>query len=151
MRTLLVELRPAALIDTKINDLIGHQINAFKARTRLTVKYEQLCVDDPPPEVKEVFYRITQEAFNNIAKHSDAAMVTVDLDCQSGKVSLMIQDDGIGFDLESAKLEGLGLNIMAERARNVNAQFSIKSQYQKGTYLQITWIATDKDKEEKND
>jgi two-component system nitrate/nitrite sensor histidine kinase NarX len=147
MRTLLVELRPAALIDTKINDLIRHQINAFKARTRLSVNYQHHCIDDPPPEVKEVFYRITQEAFNNIAKHADAAMVTVDLNCQSGAVSLIIQDDGIGVDLESAKTEGFGLNIMEERAKNINARFSIQSQYQKGTRLQINWEAQNNEEE----
>ena len=43
MRTLLVELRPAALVDTDLGDLIGHQVNAFIARTRIPVEYERNC------------------------------------------------------------------------------------------------------------
>ena len=58
---------------------------------------------------------------------------------QEDKTELVIQDDGIGFDLESAKAEGLGLGIMAERAHNVGAQFEIHSQIRGGTRLQITW------------
>lgn len=139
MRTLLVELRPAALVDTDLGDLIGHQVNAFIARTRIPVAFERNCAQNPPPEIKEMFYRVVQEAFNNIAKHADAGAVQVQLDSQAGKTELVIQDDGIGFDLESAKTEGLGLGIMAERARNVGAQLEIHSQIQSGTRLQITW------------
>ena len=139
MRTLLVELRPAALVDTDLGDLIGHQVNAFNARTRIPVDYERNCLQNPPPEIKEMFYRIVQEAFNNIAKHADATIVKVQLTAQAGKAELLIQDDGVGFDVDSANFDGLGLGIMAERARTVNAQLEIHSQIQVGTQLKITW------------
>ena len=138
MRTLLVELRPAALVDIDLGDLLGHQINAFMARTRLAVSFERHCAYNPPPEIKEAFYRITQEAFNNIAKHADAAAVTVQLDCQPAHVELSITDDGAGFD-PTASSEGLGLNIMAERARNAGAQLEIHSQPGQGTCLEMRW------------
>jgi len=147
MRTLLVELRPAALADTDLGDLIGHQVNAFSARTRLAVAYERDCAHNPPPEVKETFYRIAQEALNNIAKHADAAAVRVQLDCKAGAAELVIQDDGIGFDLESAT-EGLGLNIMQERARNLGAQFEVYSRIREGTRLRVSWQAPDKENED---
>ena len=117
MRTLLVELRPAALLDTDLGDLVRHQVNAFIARTRVTVAYECNCAHNPPPEVKEATYRILQEAFNNIAKHAEASRVSVRLDCLPGLVALAVEDDGIGFDPGDASLEGLGLGIMHERAR----------------------------------
>lgn len=140
MRTLLVELRPAALVDTDLGDLIGHQVNAFIARTRLTVTYERNCTHNPPPEIKEAFYRILQEAFNNIAKHAEATRVDVRLDCLPEKVALQVQDDGIGFDPREANLEGLGLGIMRERARSVGAQFEISSQvHGGGTQLWLIW------------
>jgi signal transduction histidine kinase len=150
MRTLLVELRPSALVDTDLGDLIGHQVNAFIARTRIQVVFDRNCVHNPPPEIKEMFYRITQEAFNNIAKHADASTVNIQLDCHPGAVKLIINDDGIGFDLESASTEGLGLGIMGERTRNVGAQLEINSQIGKGTRLSITWIESN-DKEHKDD
>jgi signal transduction histidine kinase len=139
MRTLLVELRPAALVDTDLGDLIGHQVNAFIARTRLTVEYERNCVQNPPLEVKEAFYRIAQEAFNNIAKHAEASQVRVRLDCQPGLAELAIQDNGIGFDPQASHHEGLGMGIMKERARNIGAKFEIQSQLRGGTSLRIVW------------
>lgn len=139
MRTLLVELRPAALADTDLGDLIGHQVNAFIARTRLTVTYDRNGTHNPPPEIKEVFYRILQEAFNNIAKHAEAATVTVRLDCLPEMAALLVQDDGIGFDPNETDHEGLGLGIMRERAHAVGAQLEISSQARGGVNLRLVW------------
>lgn len=139
MRALLVELRPAALADTDLGDLIGHQVNAFIARTRLTVEYERNCVRNPPVEVKEAFYRIAQEAFNNIAKHAEATQVRVKLDCQPERAELAIQDNGIGFDPEASNHEGLGMGIMNERARNIGAKIEVRSQLRGGASLRIVW------------
>jgi signal transduction histidine kinase len=86
-----------------------------------------------------VFYRIAQEAFNNIAKHANASAVSVRLDCRPDRAELVIQDDGIGFDSASITSEGMGLGIMQERARNVGAQFEIQSQLHEGTRLRILW------------
>jgi signal transduction histidine kinase len=150
MRTLLVELRPAALEDTDLGDLIGHQVNAFTARTRIPVTYERTCIHNPPPEIKEMFYRIVQEAFNNIAKHAEAAAVRVQLDCQVGRTEIIIQDDGIGFDLTATQKEGLGLGIMRERARSAGASLEITSRFDEGTCLHILWQPPDS-KEHNND
>ena len=139
MRTLLVELRPAALADTDLGDLIGHQVNAFIARTRITVTYERHCIHNPPVEIKEAFYRIAQEAFNNIAKHSEATQVTVRLDCQPDKTELSIQDNGIGFDFQLSHHEGLGMGILHERARTVGARFDVDSRLEAGVRLCVKW------------
>lgn len=141
MRTLLVELRPAALVDTDLGDLVGHQVNAFIARTRLSVEYRRNCTHNPPPEIKDAIYRIAQEALNNIAKHAEAAQVKVELNCDPKQVELMIQDDGMGFDPLSSDHEGLGLKIMEERAHNVGAELEIHSRVHAGTTLQVYWQA----------
>ena len=139
MRTLLVELRPAALVDTDLGELIGHQVNAFIARTRMTVVYDRNGAHNPSPEIKEAFYRILQEAFNNIAKHAEATQVNVRLDCLPGKVELLVQDNGIGFDPQAESLDGMGLAIMRERARSVGAQLKMSSQVRSGTRLWLNW------------
>lgn len=138
MRTLLVELRPAALEDTDLGDLIGHQVNAFMARTRIPVTYTRAGDQNPPPEIKEVFYRIVQETFNNIAKHAEAAAVQVLLECQPEHTRIVIQDDGVGFDPEAARSAGLGLSIMTERARATGTQIEVHSQIGQGTRLILT-------------
>ncbi|MBE0669218.1 MAG: GAF domain-containing protein [Anaerolineales bacterium] len=141
MRTLLVELRPAALVDTDLGDLVGHQVNAFIARTRLSVEYKRSCTHNPPPEIKDAFYRIAQEALSNIAKHAEASQVNVDLNCDPKQVGLKIQDNGMGFDPLASDHEGLGLKIMQERARNVGAKLEIHSQLQAGATLRLDWQA----------
>jgi signal transduction histidine kinase len=141
MRTLLVELRPAALVDTDLGDLIGHQVNAFIARTRLNVEYKRNCTHNPPPGIKDAFYRIAQEAFNNIAKHAEASQVHVELNCDPKRVTLVIRDNGMGFDPFLSDQEGLGLKIMKERAQNVGAKLKIQSQVHAGAILQVFWQA----------
>lgn len=147
MRTLLVELRPAALADTDLGDLLEHQVNAFIARTRLQVRFERSVSYNPPVEVKEAFYRIAQEAFNNIARHAEAAQVRVRLDGEPGKMDLTIQDDGVGFDAQTLEHEGLGLGIMRERARSIGARLEVVSRPGRGTLLHLNWQAPDEEKE----
>jgi signal transduction histidine kinase len=114
------------------------------------VAYQRNCQVNPPPDVKEMFYRIVQEAFNNIAKHADASAVQVRLDCRAGQVEVVIQDDGNGFDVERGMTEGLGLGIIQERARSVGAELEIYSQIHEGTRLRIFWQETG-NKEHRND
>ncbi|GER80163.1 MAG: histidine kinase [Anaerolineales bacterium] len=147
MRTLLVELRPAALADTDLGDLLEHQVNAFIARTRLQVRFERSVSYNPPVEVKEAFYRIAQEAFNNIARHAEAAQVRVRLDGEPGKMDLTIQDDGVGFDAQTLEHEGLGLGIMRERARSIGSRLEVASRPGRGTRLHLNWQAPDEEKE----
>ncbi|RIK13206.1 MAG: hypothetical protein DCC51_16405 [Anaerolineae bacterium] len=147
MRTLLVELRPAALNDTDLADLLGHQVNAFVARARLPVAYEHDCICNPPVEIKEVFYRIAQEAFNNIVRHAEAGHVRVHLDCRPGEATLAIEDDGIGFDVQAHDHEGLGLGIMRERARSVGARLEIDSRLHHGTRLRLIWQTPNQEEE----
>ena len=145
MRTLLVELRPAALVDIDLGDLIGHQVNAFIARTRLAVDYSKNMNGNPSPVVKEVFYRVAQEAFNNIAKHAEASSVSIDLACQPEEVKLVIKDNGCGFDPDEIPADRLGVGIMAERAQGINACFSIVSKHSQGTTIQLIWTSTEKE------
>ena len=146
MRTLLLELRPAALVDTDLNDLIGHQVNAFLARTMIQVDYTHVCKEKPPANVKEMFYRIAQESLNNIHKHAEASAVSIHLECQSGEVELIIRDDGIGFSPEDHSTEGLGLSIMSERAAAIGAVLEISTRIHGGTRVTLVWKTPDKEK-----
>ena len=82
--------------------------------------------------MKLVFYRVAQEALNNIAKHSGARQVDLHLECQPGQLSLLIKDDGLGFDPDSITPDHLGIAIMRERANSIGANLKIESQVRSG-------------------
>lgn len=147
MRTLLMELRPAALADADLKDLINHLINAFTARTRLQVTYQEDLLDNPPPEIKEMIYRITQEGFNNIAKHADANHVNLELNSRRDHVKMSLRDDGIGFKIDGSEHEGLGLGIMQERAESLGATIKVRSKIGQGTVLTVIWQKKDQEEQ----
>lgn len=85
------------------------------------------------------FYRIAQEALNNVAKHSQAARSQVELCYEESEVRLLIEDNGRGFDVTQAPTSHLGLGIMRERAEAVSALLTIDSELGRGTRVQVVW------------
>jgi nitrate/nitrite-specific signal transduction histidine kinase len=139
MRTLLLELRPSALIETDLEDLLKHLASAFSGRTQLPVELSIEGQTDPNPEVKEIFYRVAQEALNNVAKHAQASQVSVLLWRARERARLEIRDDGCGFNLHDISPESLGLGFMQERAEMIGAQLSVDSEIGVGTRVALVW------------
>jgi len=142
MRTLLLELRPTALNDTPLSELLHQLGEATVGRTRIpvSVSVKELC--EIPSAVKVAFYRIAQEALNNIAKHAEANHVTVNMSCSSDSVILQINDDGRGFNTQQLLPDNMGLKIMKERAEAIEAKLVLKSQVGSGTEISVTWLPT---------
>jgi signal transduction histidine kinase len=86
-----------------------------------------------------VFYRVAQEALNNIAKHSGARQVDAHLECQPGQLNLCIKDDGLGFEPDSLPPGHMGIAIMRERASSIGAELKIESQAGQGTTIELDW------------
>jgi signal transduction histidine kinase len=141
MRTLLLELRPDTLADVELGDLYRHLANAFTGRTRVPVTFTQEGQAPLPSAVKEAFYRVAQEALNNVAKHANASEVQMRLNVQPGWAEVAIRDDGAGFDAAELTPENLGLKIMRERAEAIRAQLSIHSRPGDGTQIDLVWRA----------
>lgn len=139
MRTLLLELRPSALTEARLDELLRHLTEAItgRARTPVALEVEGDCL--LPPEVQVVFYRITQEALNNVAKHAQATQAVVRLCCRPNQVELVIADDGCGFELKNLSPEHLGLGIMRERADSIGAALTIQTQPGQGTRINVVW------------
>src|SRR5262249_22790006 len=91
-----------------------------------------------PPSVRIAFYRIAQEALNNVVKHARATQIRVILKGEANLVKLIIQDNGGGLESDE-KRNGLGLTIMAERAEEIGADFTIDSHPDSGTCICVTW------------
>ena len=139
MRTLLLELRPATLTQTRLSDLIRQLCEAFIGRSRLPIK---LNIDGDcrlPPEVQVACYRIAQESLNNVFKYARATEVDVNLFLSSSCVRFVVCDNGIGFDTSTIKPTSLGMRIMRERAEAIGADFQISSTPGMGTCIEVNW------------
>jgi nitrate/nitrite-specific signal transduction histidine kinase len=139
MRTLLLEMRPESLERADIKSLLTQLADAFIGRVRVPVSLDIQGNCELTQDVKIVFYRIAQEALNNIAKHSGARQVDLNLKCQPGQMILLIKDDGLGFDPNSITPEHLGIAIMRERANSIGANLKIESQVGQGTTIEVDW------------
>ena len=140
MRTMLVELRPAALTEKPLGELLRHLTEAMAGRTRVPV---ELTVDGDSvlqPDIQIALYRITQEALNNIAKHAGASTVTVDLACRLDRTVLQVSDNGSGFEPENVLPDRFGVGIMRERAQGIGAAIQIDSQPGHGTRISVTCL-----------
>jgi signal transduction histidine kinase len=145
MRTLLLEMRPESLERPDLKSLLTQLADAFIGRVRVPVSLVIQGDCELSQEVKLVFYRVAQEALNNIAKHSGARQVELHLECQPGQLSLRINDDGLGFDLDSRPPGHMGIAIMRERANSIGANLRIESQPGQGTTVELDWRAAGKD------
>jgi len=139
MRTLLLEMRPESLEQSTIKSLLTQLADAFVGRVRVPVSLVIEGECELTHEVKLVFYRVAQEALNNIAKHSGARQVEVHLTCQPGQMHLSIQDDGLGFELDSIQPGHIGISIMHERASSIGACLTVESQVGQGTTVELDW------------
>ncbi len=142
MRTLLVELRPNALVEVPLSTLLRQLVEALSGRARIKI---QLNADtDPsgghklPADVQVGLYRIAQEALNNVFKHAGATEAVVTLRMGS-LVRLTVADNGKGFDPSTVTADHLGLKIMRERAEAIGAKFSVYSEPGEGTQISVVW------------
>jgi nitrate/nitrite-specific signal transduction histidine kinase len=139
MRTLLLEMRPESLERADLKSLLTQLADAFTGRVRVPVSLVIQGDCEPAQEAKIVFYRVAQEALNNIAKHSGARQVELRLECQPGQLNLCVKDDGLGFEPGSHLPGHMGIAIMRERANSIGAYLKIESQVGQGTTVELDW------------
>ena len=136
-----MNLRPPLLDDLGLLPTIGWFVREYQKTypsigVEKKTEIEETQVPDP---LKAVIYRILQEAMNNIGKHSKATLVSISLTkTKDGRIELALEDNGIGFDVESIK-KGLGLGSMRERAELSGGSFDIESVGGKGTITRASW------------
>ncbi|NWF68264.1 MAG: PAS domain S-box protein [Chloroflexi bacterium] len=140
MRTLLFELRPAALADTNLSILLGYLVNSICTRSSaeivLTIQNAESLL---PADVKIALYRIAQEALNNAVKHARAQQITVHLAYLPKRIKLEITDDGQGFNIKRVSADRMGLRIMRERAEQGGIVLAIDSAPNRGAVVSAVW------------
>jgi PAS domain S-box-containing protein len=132
------KLRPMALSQLGLPGSIRSLCQDF-AGSRLFVDLDiAASLPQLDEDVSLGLYRITQEALQNVMKHSGARRATVALVAQAGQVSLCIADDGVGFDPAAVRLKNtLGLASMRERARLLHGQLTLTSDVGRGARVDV--------------
>lgn len=133
------------------NDLMPPVLEAFgieyglknlckETSANTSINIDFICENIPELVEKRIqiyIYRISQEAINNIAKHSTASNATLKLSFNSDGIYLTIADNGKGFDLNNNNPSGNGILNMKQRVELLNGECTIHSTPQKGTLITI--------------
>jgi signal transduction histidine kinase len=139
LRAIITELRPAALDELGLRTAIEGLFDRHREQSGFHLDGE-LVLPGPSAgqerleeQLETAVYRLVQEALTNVAKHAKASRVRVAVSQSDGQISVEVQDDGSGFDPESAS-HGFGLAGMQERVNLAGGTLSIDSS-QRGTLL----------------
>ena len=137
---LAIELRPSVLDDLGLVPAVQRAVRAYHERHGLAIDFEVVGLEGVrlPPAVETALYRIAQEALTNVVQHACANKVSLLLAARAGTVSLIVEDDGCGFDADRL-IHGpldehwLGLSGMRERAALLGGRLTIESTPGSGT------------------
>jgi signal transduction histidine kinase len=132
-----VELRPKALDDFGHEAAIDRLAGNFREQTGLAVDFVPgLGEERLAPEVATALYRIVQEGLTNVVKHAYAQTVSILLTRKNGRVKLVIEDDGRGFD-PTEPAEGFGIQGIRERVDLLGGTLQVESRAGAGTTLAV--------------
>jgi len=133
-------LRPNITIQENLETLIRDELMLLSQDMKeIEVELDVIGQEQPiSPPIKLALLRIYQEALNNIKKHAHASQIKVSLTYNKNAVSLLIQDDGIGFKPQMPTSNHYGLTFMSERARLVGGSVIVNSEVQVGTKIYVS-------------
>jgi signal transduction histidine kinase len=89
------------------------------------------------PEYELMLYRMIQELLHNTIKHAKASYALVQINCHPDILSIIVEDNGVGFDSDAVKSQGMGIANLKSRIHSLNGNFSLTSNQQSGTSVYI--------------
>jgi len=135
------ELRPAVLDDLGLAAALPLFLKEWSAHYGIPVEFRARpdVAGSMGRDAEVVFYRVAQEALNNVAKHAHASRVDVLLESQDGSVVMVVEDDGVGFEAsdKSVRDKGIGIVGMQERASVVGGELDVESKPGDGTSVYL--------------
>jgi two-component system sensor histidine kinase UhpB len=141
VRQISLDLRPSMLDDLGLVPALRSLLDQQGRRGSLAVRLSAENIPEKlDPEIQTTCFRIAQEAITNAVRHAHATHIDLDLRCKNGKLRLLVRDNGVGLDVESAQAQtvGLGLIGIKERAALVGGQARIISSPKRGTTIEVS-------------
>lgn len=142
VRKIIFDLRPMVLDDLGLVPAIKRHINNYKKQYNIDASFVFFGKQKRLITTTEVaLFRVIQEALTNVQKHAEAKKVLVKMEQLNNKITILIKDDGRGFNYRSMKQckdkdrEHYGLINMRERVQILNGKFKINSTPGKGTVI----------------
>jgi len=137
-------MRPSILDDYGLDSALARYVEETAEHSGLAIDYQYIGPPDRhrlPGRVEVTLYRIAQEALTNSVRHANASRVSTVVLQTSSEVTLVVEDDGRGFDAEAVQRDTqacLGLTSMRERAELLGGTCIIESRPGSGTTLRVT-------------
>ncbi|MFN2156637.1 MAG: sensor histidine kinase, partial [Anaerolineae bacterium] len=140
-RRALQSLRATPLEDMGLSLAVQELAESTTARAGLELRIKLPGpLGNLTPEVEQCFYRVAQEALENVIRHANATIVGVSLYRRDGQLTLEIEDDGMGFSAEADReRDQLGIRGMRERAELIGADLQVRSLEGEGTVVRLTY------------
>lgn len=128
IRRLIAALSPAVLEQLGLGAALRQLVNRFRQVSPARVKVILTDLETLSKKTEMIVYRLVQECFNNIAKHSEATAVNLSVSAADGYLKLIVDDNGIGFDVEEAlaRRDSYGISGMRERVALLGGTFQIE-------------------------
>jgi PAS domain S-box-containing protein len=142
LRSMLLELRGEGLEEVPMQRLMRQLVDAVQGRANVHVELEISGASALPAAVHVAFYRVAQEALNNVARHAKAKGAAVQVVLGDEEARLEVRDNGCGFEQRSLGPEHLGLRSMHERAADAGGELEVISSRGQGTRVILTWRRT---------
>lgn len=129
-------IRPASLDDLGLQAAVDDLVGELEADGVTVEMHIEGTIDGIDDELQTTVYRVFQELFNNIAKHSNASRVVCSLKVDADNVRLAVQDFGCGFD-PAVPTRGFGLTGIRERVRLAGGDYELRAAPGEGTQVQV--------------
>ncbi len=133
LNVLIHQMRPAALEGKGLSGALRDYATDWSRRSEIPAEVHVRGEREAPLEVEQALFRVAQEALANVARHSGAKSVEVDLVYDADRLMLRVADDGHGFDPAKDTGDGFGLRSMSERLAKLGGRVDVESAPGEGT------------------
>jgi two-component system sensor histidine kinase DegS len=141
IRKIIFDLRPMALDDLGLAPTIRGVLDVFREQYGLVAEIAVIGKERRlEPHIEIGVFRVVQEALNNIIKHAQASSIRVRIEFAAAGVTVLVEDDGKGFEMTEAELPSghYGIMGMRERMQLLNGKLTIKSAPRRGTRVTVS-------------